>query len=295
MVMNDGDAWSGGRSCGLGRRRQPGQEMAACGVLGEGTSRSAVRGLSRRDLARRAAALGLLLAGARLAPSAAAQGVQPQQCGGNPGIEALLAHSQGTMIPPALFAADPRWPVYMNPAAPVISFRYPPGWQPVNLPSPTTGVVLYSPQENALVAMGSAQGGVYVPMEELLAGTMQAVFGQFLQQPVGQNLCVHPLTRSALGETDFAAAQNRTTLAAVSVTATYSEGVTLDANSNLLPETSTIAVFYAVAGPRDQFAELTETVFFPIFGQLLMTGGGTGDPDEDDDETDDDEDGDDGS
>jgi hypothetical protein len=283
MDMNDGGGWIQVRGRHPRRCRQPEQELGAGTASGARTARSYARGLSRRDLARRAGALGLLLAGARLAPSAAAQGTQPGQCGGDPGVEALLARSQGTIIPQALFAADPRWPVYMNPASPVISFRYPPGWQPVDLPSPTTGVVLYSPQEDALVTMGSAQGGVYVPMEELLAGTMQAVFAQFLRQPVGQNLCVYPLTRSALGETDFAAAQNRTTLAAVSVSGTYSEGVTLDANSNLIPTTNTIAVFYAVAGPKDQFAELTETVFFPIFGQLLMTGGGTGDPDDDED------------
>jgi hypothetical protein len=246
-------------------------------------------GLSRRALLSGLGGLGLLLAHAPMLPAAAAQGTQLGQCGGNPGLEALLAYSQGTIIPDTLLAADPRWPFYMNPNSPTISFRYPPGWQPMDLPPANPGVVLYSPRQDALVAMGSAQAQIYVPMDQLLDLAMQAVFTQYLRQPVGQQLCVYPLSRSAGSEVDFAAAQNRTTLAALSVTAVYSEGVTLDPNSNLVPTTNTIAIFYAVAAPSDQFAALTETVFFPIFGQLLM-GGGTSDEDEDEDEDESDDD-----
>lgn len=238
-------------------------------LAGHSPEISLAPGLSRRALLRGAGGLGLLLAGARMVPAAAAQD-QLRQCGGDPGIEALLAYSQGTMIPNTLGAVDGRWPYYMNPQSPVISFRYPPGWQPMDLPPASPGVVLYSPQQDALLTMGSAQVQAYVSMDDLIPYAMQAIFTQFLRQPVGQKLCVYPLARTNDGEYDFAAAQNQTTLAAVTISAFYRYANVLDANSNLVPGASTIAIFYAVAAPSDQFAALTESVFVPIFGQLLI-------------------------
>lgn len=270
MVVNECDTKTRDLGRHVGRRRPPGLMPGVGPHSDHPQSLSLAPGLSRRAVIRGIGGLGLLLAGAHRIPSVAAQGAPPRQCGGNPGIEALLAYEQGTLAPRSLVAADPRWPAYFNPHAPTISFRYPPGWQPMDLPAASPGVVLFSPQQDALVAMGSAQAQTYVPMDDLIAFAMQAVFEQYLRQPVGEKLCVHSLTQSALGETDFAAAQNRTTLAAVSITTAYSEGSILDANFNLVPTTYTIAVYSAVAAPSDQFASLTESVFFPIFGQLLI-------------------------
>ncbi len=228
-----------------------------------------VRGRSRRALISGLGGLGLSLAGAHLMPSAA-QAAQAGQCGGNPGIETLLALVQGTMIPNTLRTVDARWPSYQNPNSPTIGFRYPPGWQWINLPPAAPGVVLLSPQQDALLTMGSAQAWVYLPLDQLLAVLMQEVFERYLQQPVGQNLCVHPIARTADAAWDFAAAQNRTTLAAASVSAAYTQSQAPDANFNVVPTINTIATFSAVAGPADQFSALTESVFIPIFAQLNL-------------------------
>ncbi len=271
MVVHERNAWTRGLGRHVGRRRLPGLVLGVDPLLNDHPqSMSLAHGLSRRALISGLSGLGLLLEGAGAPSSAAAQGAQPRQCGGDPGIEALLAYSQGTIIPNTLRAVDPRWPAYMNPISPTISFRHPPGWQPIDLPVASPGVVLLSPQQDALVTMSSAQAQVYVPMDQLLAIAMQAVFMQYLRQPIGQQLCGYPLARSVGSEVDFAAAQNRTTLAAVSVSAVYSESSTLDANFNQVPTINTTALFYAVAGPSDQFAALTETVFLPIFGQLMI-------------------------
>ena len=226
-----------------------------------------VRGRSRRALISGLGGLGLSLAGTHLMPSAA-QAAQAGQCGGNPGIETLLALVQGTMIPNTLRAVDPRWPANQNPHAPLIGFRYPPGWQWINLPPATPGVVLLSPQQDALLTLGSAQAWVYLPLDQLIAVLMQEVFARYLQQPVGQAICVHPIGRTSNAARDFVAAQNRTTLAAASVLASYEESWVPNANFDLAPTVNTIATFGAVAGPADQFAALTESVFIPILAQL---------------------------
>jgi hypothetical protein len=108
----------------------------------------------------------------------------------------------------------------------------------------------------------------------LIQSSQQSLFAQFLGQPMGQSLCAYPLGRSATSESRFVAAQNRETLAALAVTANYSQGVILDASANPVPTMYTIEIFSAVAGRIDQFAALAQNVFFPIFGQLVMRGGG---------------------
>lgn len=225
--------------------------------------------LSRRALLGGLGGFGLSQAGSHLIPTTA-QAAQAGQCGGNPGIETLLALVQGRMFPNTLLAIDPQWPTYQNPVAPIISFRYPPGWQWINLPPGITGVVLLSPQQDALLAIGSAQAWVYLSLDQILAAAMQEAFEQYLRQPVGQHLCVYPIARTANAAWDFAALQNRTTLAAASVSASYEQANVPDGNFNLVPTINTIMLFAAVAGPIDQFAALTESVFIPIFAQLQI-------------------------